>query len=62
MARNWSKEEELKWMEEEQREIENDSPGDLTLICVPANFGASSIVNIVIHFISVKHYRIEHNI
>ena len=25
MARNWSKEEELKWMEEEQREIENDS-------------------------------------
>ena len=22
MARNWSKEEELKWMEEEQREIE----------------------------------------
>ena len=25
MARNWSKEEEFKWMEEEQREIENDS-------------------------------------
>ena len=25
MARNWSKEEELKWMEEGQREIDNDS-------------------------------------
>ena len=25
MARNWSKEEELKWMEKEQREMENDS-------------------------------------